>query len=106
MVYSVSIGIKLTMDKRASSALFTHRYEIRNYSSTARTAARLRPGRRPGSRDARLLGQRLRGSCALPPHSGDADQSAKSLRCRWQQGAALPQTSQSVDERTADPFSQ
>src|SRR5258707_2882346 len=38
---------------------------------------------------------------SLRPHTGYADQSAKSLCCIWQQGAALSQSSRSVHERTA-----
>src|SRR6266853_26095 len=67
------------LDKSLSSDLFTHRYEIRNRTDTARASARLRPGRGLGTRDARFLGQRLRRRFALKPDASDAHQSAKSL---------------------------
>src|SRR6266404_8351065 len=76
----VSLGIQLRAGQTLSSDLFTHRYEIRNCSGTARTTARLRSGRGPGTRHARFLGQRLRRRFALRSDASDAHQSTKSLR--------------------------
>src|SRR6266404_208970 len=60
------------LDKSLSNGLFTHRYEIRNRTDTARASARLRFGRGLGTRDARFLGQRLRRRFALKPDASDA----------------------------------
>src|SRR5439155_3224527 len=94
------------MDKSVSNDLFTYRYEIRNNSRTAWTAARLRPGRGLGTRHARFLGQRLRRRFALRPDANHAHQSAKSLRRIWQQAAALSKGSRSIHGRAGRLFRQ
>src|SRR5947208_3992373 len=100
----VSMSIKLNAGQNVSSDLFTHRYEIKNCSDTARATARLRPGRGPRTRHARFLGQRLRRRDPLRSDSGHAHQSAKSLRRIWQQAAALSKGSRSIRQRTACLF--
>src|SRR5258708_15382446 len=93
---------KINAGQMRVKCLFTYWYETQK--CTTRTAARVRSGRCPGTRDARFLGQRLRRRFALRPHTDHAHQPAKSLRRIWQQAAALSKGSRSIHGRTGRLF--